>query len=157
MPTLAEFFLTIIPAVAYLTWVIVNTEGPYGWFALLRWFGTQGDAKLPGWQRVLWPVKTTLVTFGEMAQCAWCASFWMGLIVLGLFLYTPLVVWVLAACGYANALRTAYQHLALPRENKVRIDTAKYLKEHYGTNYAVKYLELGNVQEAFKAANAETV
>lgn len=156
MPTWVEWIL-IIAAIAYMTWIVNNTAGPYGLFALLREIGNMGDNTLSGWQKILYPVKATLVTFGEMAQCAWCASFWMGLIALGLFLYIEPLLWVFAACGFVNALRTIYQHVALPRENKIRIDTAKYLKETYGTNYAVKYLEHGDIQKAFAAANAETV
>lgn len=127
-------WVLLISATAYLTWVIGHTEGPFNLFAKLR--------GLP------W-------TFGEMAQCYWCTSLWVALINIALFLYIPALIWVLALAGFVNALRTVYQHVSLPRENKIRIDTAEFIQKNFSKSYAAKYLELGDMQEAFKAVNAE--
>lgn len=127
-------WVLLIAATAYLTWCINNTEGPFNVFAKMR--------RLP-------------FTFGDMAQCYWCTSLWVALVNVALFLYIAPLLWVLALAGFVNALRTLYQHVALPRENKIRIDTATWIKDNFSASFAGKYLELGDMQKAFQEAAKE--
>jgi hypothetical protein len=92
VPTLSEWALLAFSA-WYIQYVLRWLEGPFGVFTLFRSFiGVTVD------KGAVLVVKENV--FSEVLSCVYCTSFWVGLVLVPVWMFAPVVLTPFAIAGF---------------------------------------------------------